>query len=82
MLDRDTQSLHPTFIEYIDGARLFLECESEKDVQAIQEIKLHFGNFIRKMIKSFPCKYFIQKKGKFIRQKSNVLFIPPSFFLF
>lgn len=54
VLDKDTQSLHPTFIEFIDGARLFLEGESEKDVQAVQDIKLHFCNFVRKMIKSFP----------------------------
>lgn len=57
VLDKDTQSLHSTFIEFIDGARLFLEGESEKDVQAVQDIKLHFCNFVRKMIKSFPRMY-------------------------
>lgn len=58
VLGRENQSLHPTFIEFIDGARLFLEGESEKDVQAVQDIKLHFCNFVQKMIKSFPCKFF------------------------
>lgn len=56
VLDRDTQSLHPTFVEYIDGARLYLENEADKEVSAIRDIKLHFCNFIRKMIKSFSCK--------------------------
>lgn len=58
VLDRESQSLHPSFIEFIEGSRLFLECESEKDVQAVHEVKLHFGNFIRKMIKNFPCKLY------------------------
>jgi len=55
VLDRDTQSLHPTFVEYIDGARLYLENEADKEVPAVRDIKLHFCNFIRKMIKSFSC---------------------------
>lgn len=53
VLERDTQSLHPTIIEYIDGARLCLEMEPDKD--ALTDIKLHFCNFIRHMLKSFPC---------------------------
>ncbi|XP_047109734.1 protein furry [Schistocerca piceifrons] len=53
VLDRETQSLHPTFVEYVDGARLYLESEADKDVQAVKDIKFHFCNFIRKMIKSF-----------------------------
>ncbi|XP_073975779.1 microtubule binding protein furry isoform X3 [Rhodnius prolixus] len=52
VLERDTQSLHPTIIEYIDGARLCLEMEPDKD--ALTDIKLHFCNFIRHMLKSFP----------------------------
>lgn len=41
-----------------------MELESEKDIQAVQEIKLYFGNFIRKMIKSFPldvCKTLLKR---------------------
>ncbi|XP_063986587.1 protein furry isoform X3 [Diachasmimorpha longicaudata] len=53
VLDRETQSLHPTFVEYIDGARLYLENETDKEAPAVRDIKLHFCNFIRKMIKSF-----------------------------
>lgn len=59
VLDRETQSLHPTFVEYIDGARLYLENETDKEAPAVRDIKLHFCNFIRKMIKSFSRKYFI-----------------------
>ncbi|CAH0386341.1 unnamed protein product [Bemisia tabaci] len=51
VLDRDTHSLHPTIVEYVDGARLCLEAESDKE--ALGDIKLHFCNFIRKMLKSF-----------------------------
>ncbi|XP_031346669.1 protein furry isoform X1 [Photinus pyralis] len=53
VLDRDAQSLHPTFVEYMDGARLYLESEPDKNSSAVKEITLHFCNFIRKMIKSF-----------------------------
>lgn len=56
MLDRETQSLHPTFVEYIDGARLYLENETDKEAPVVRDIKLHFCNFIRKMIKSFSRK--------------------------
>ncbi|GAB6027284.1 hypothetical protein CHUAL_001566 [Chamberlinius hualienensis] len=52
--DRENPALHPTFVDYIDGARQYLECEQEKDLPIIQEIKGHFCNFIRKLIKSFP----------------------------
>nr|CAD7427510.1 unnamed protein product [Timema monikensis] len=53
VLDRDTQSLHSTFVEYMDGARLYLESEADKEAPAVRDIKLHFCNFIRKMVKSF-----------------------------
>lgn len=54
MLDRDTYSLHPTIEEYVDGARICLELESEKD--SLREIKLYFCRFVMKMIKSFERK--------------------------
>lgn len=56
MLDRDTCSLHPTIEEYVDGARICLELESEKD--SLREIKLYFCRFVRKMIKSFERKLY------------------------
>ncbi|XP_034255121.1 protein furry-like isoform X2 [Thrips palmi] len=51
MLEAESRSLHPTIVEYIEGARLYLESEPEKDLPST--VKLHFCNFIRKMIKSF-----------------------------
>lgn len=57
VLDRDTQSLHPTFVEYMDGARLYLESEPDKNTNSVKEIIMHFCNFIRKMIKSFSRKW-------------------------
>lgn len=55
-------SLHSTYVEYIDGARLCLESEAEKDSPSIQEVKLIFCHFVTKIIKSFACKisnYFV-----------------------
>ncbi|XP_055531189.1 protein furry isoform X3 [Wyeomyia smithii] len=53
VLERDAMSLHPTFVEYIDGARLYLEAETDKDNSSMREVKTHFCDFIRKMIKNF-----------------------------
>uniref|UniRef100_A0A182YPI0 Protein furry n=1 Tax=Anopheles stephensi TaxID=30069 RepID=A0A182YPI0_ANOST len=54
VLERETMSLHPTFVEYIDGARLYLETETDgKDSSSMREVKTHFCDFIRKMIKNF-----------------------------
>ncbi|XP_035794162.1 protein furry-like isoform X3 [Anopheles albimanus] len=53
VLERETMSLHPTFVEYIDGARLYLETEADKDSSSMREVKTHFCDFIRKMIKNF-----------------------------
>nr|XP_036224560.1 protein furry-like [Bactrocera oleae] len=46
-------SLHPTFVEYIEGAIQYLLAETDKDNTSIREVKAHFCNFIRKMIKNF-----------------------------
>ncbi|KAF4524722.1 hypothetical protein B566_EDAN013957, partial [Ephemera danica] len=53
VLDRDSMGLHPTFVEYIDGVRVYLENEPDKDSSVVREIKLHFCNFLVKMLKSF-----------------------------
>lgn len=58
VLERETMSLHPTFVEYIDGARLYLEAEIDKENTSIRDVKTHFCDFIRKLIKNFPCKLF------------------------
>lgn len=59
VIERDTMSLHPTFVEYMDGARLYLEMETDKENTSIREVKIHFCDFIRKMIKNFSCKCVI-----------------------
>lgn len=56
VLERDTMSLNPTFVEYIEGAMAYLTAETDKDNLSIREVKAHFCNFIRKMIKNFSCK--------------------------
>ena len=56
VLDRETASLHPTFVEYMEGARLYLETETDKDNTSMKEVKTHFCDFIRKIIKNFSCK--------------------------
>lgn len=57
VIERETMSLHPTFVEYIEGARLYLETETDKENTSIREVKKHFCDFIRIMIKSFSRKY-------------------------
>ncbi|PNF32070.1 hypothetical protein B7P43_G05723 [Cryptotermes secundus] len=74
VLDRDTQSLHPTFVEYIDGARLYLENEADKEVSAIRDIKLHFCNFIRKMIKSFSLETCVTLLKRDVRRNLFTVF--------
>ncbi|XP_021940399.1 protein furry [Zootermopsis nevadensis] len=74
VLDRDTQSLHPTFVEYIDGARLYLENEADKEAPAVRDIKLHFCNFIRKMIKSFSLETCLSLLKRDVRCNLFALF--------
>lgn len=56
VLERDTMSLHPTFVDYMDGARLYLEAEVDKDNASMREVKVYFCDFIRIMIKNFSRK--------------------------
>lgn len=46
--------LSSTFKEYIEGTRSYLESESEKDMPAVMQLRLHFALFIYKMITSVP----------------------------
>lgn len=56
VIERESMSLHPTFVEYMDGARLYLEMEMDKENASIREVKIHFCDFIRIMIKNFSRK--------------------------
>ncbi|XP_026809010.1 protein furry isoform X2 [Rhopalosiphum maidis] len=72
VLDRDTYSLHPTIEEYVDGARICLELESEKD--SLREIKLYFCRFVMKMIKSFELETYRTLLKRELRQNLFTLF--------
>ena len=52
VLDEDG-SLLRRYTEYIDGARIFLESDNDKDNQLLTQIKTHFCNFVKKLIESF-----------------------------
>lgn len=41
----------------MEGARLYLEAEIDKDNSNMREVKIHFCDFIRIMIKNFSCEY-------------------------
>lgn len=56
VLDKDTQSLHPVLIEYIEGVRYYLENEPDKNSSGVKDITLHFCYFIRKLIHNFSRK--------------------------
>ena len=50
VIDKDEKSLTKPFVEYIDGARLYLEGESDRDLPTLQDIRLHFSRFVRHLI--------------------------------
>ncbi|XP_050540856.1 protein furry isoform X2 [Daktulosphaira vitifoliae] len=72
VLERDSCSLHPTFEEYIDGARICLELETDKD--SLREIKLYFCKFVQKMIKSFEIGTYRTLLKRELRQNLFNLF--------
>ena len=46
-----------TFTDYIDGARIFLEGENDKEIgPSVRDIKIHFCSFIRNLISGFSRK--------------------------
>ena len=55
---KDGQALHSIFVDYIEGMRLFLESEGDKDSPTLQEIRLHYAGFIHRLIRSISRKDF------------------------
>ena len=53
---KDGQVLHSIFVDYIEGMRLFLESEGDKDSPTLQEIRLHYAGFIHRLIRSISRK--------------------------
>jgi hypothetical protein len=45
------------FVDYIDGARQYLEGENDRDLPILQEIRLHFSNFLQHLINNTPSTY-------------------------
>lgn len=50
----DNHSLTKPFVEYIDGARIYLEGESDRDLPTLQDIRLHFSRFVKHLICNTP----------------------------
>lgn len=67
VLERETVTLHPSFVEYMEGARLYLESETDKDNASMKEVKIVFCDFTRKMIKNFSCKYKVLTFTYFVK---------------
>ena len=66
VIDENTESLAPIFIQYISGTRELLETESEKDqLMIIKDIKNHFIGFIKELVSSFP----LDKRRTLIRKE-------------
>ncbi|XP_053400043.1 protein furry-like isoform X2 [Mercenaria mercenaria] len=53
----DNHCLTKPFVEYIDGARIYLEGESDRDLPTLQDIRLHFSKFVRHLICNTPVEY-------------------------
>ncbi|XP_067945247.1 protein furry homolog-like [Watersipora subatra] len=57
VIDLKRGCLMPAYTEYIDGMRLLLEGEGERDIQVLQDIRLHYSSFITLLIKHFPAEH-------------------------
>ncbi|KAK6976868.1 protein furry, partial [Biomphalaria glabrata] len=57
IIDMETGSLTSMFVDYIDGARQYLEGENDRDLPILQEIRLHFSGFIQHLICNTPMEY-------------------------
>ncbi|KAL4229825.1 hypothetical protein ACF0H5_010217 [Mactra antiquata] len=53
----DNHCLTKPFVEYIDGARIYLEGESDRDLPTLQDIRLHFSKFVKHLICNTPGEY-------------------------
>lgn len=57
VIEQDEHCLNKTFVEYIDGARQYLESESDRNLPDLQDIRLHFSRFVRELISNTPSTY-------------------------
>ena len=56
IIEPDSGQLAAIFVDYIDGARQYLEGENDRDLPILQEIRLHFGGFVTHLISNTPSK--------------------------
>jgi len=52
------QLLHPVVIEFVEGMRLCLELDTDRDSIAGREIRSCFTLFVTNLIACFPRNYF------------------------
>ncbi|XP_048776245.2 protein furry homolog-like isoform X3 [Ostrea edulis] len=57
VIDKEEHCLNKMFVEYIDGARQYLESESDRNLPDLQDIRLHFSRFVRELISNTPMEY-------------------------
>jgi len=69
--DRDADGLNNNFVEYIDGIRLYLENENDKENATIQEIRMRFCGFLYHLIRSFSIE---NRNNLFLRDLRSSLF--------
>ena len=55
VIDMDSGSLLKHYLDYVDGARCYLETDADKDNVLLTQIKVLFCKFVRRLIKSFTC---------------------------
>ncbi|ESO93945.1 hypothetical protein LOTGIDRAFT_105090, partial [Lottia gigantea] len=54
VIDKENGCLSSMFVDYIDGARQYLEGENDRDLPILQQIRLHFSGFIQNLISNTP----------------------------
>ncbi|XP_023930548.1 protein furry homolog-like, partial [Lingula anatina] len=57
VVDAERHTLSPTFVEYIDGARIFLDNEGDREQPMLQEIRVYFAGFVTQLIIHTPVEY-------------------------
>ena len=49
-----TDSLSTVFVEFIDGVRLVIEMEADKDSPLLNDIRIYFSRFIHHLVSNTP----------------------------
>ncbi|KAG0715973.1 Protein furry [Chionoecetes opilio] len=73
VLEGDTGALRKRYLEYVEGARQYLEGETDKDNTLLQ-IKTHFCEFVRKLIATFSLEQRQTLLPRFQRKSLFYLF--------